>query len=444
MKKKIWMIVLALLTIAMIAGFVLYRQDQRDHYALSKKNGSYWLLSDVHFLDPKLHDDGSEFQFIKKTAAGKDLDYQVESLQAFVDKAIAEKPSGIIITGDLTLNGEKQSAKKMAQLFKPLKEKQIALYCIPGNHDIYDGWARNYHGDQKQKIPQLSPEDFKNYFPDGYQDSYSSDDKSISYAVSINSDYQFIFLDSNIYTIEPSTSAPVTAGELQPQTIRWLKEVLETGKRKKQTSLVFLHHNLLKHNPLLYKGYLLNNADSVKALLNDYQVPLAFSGHIHVQDIMKDRSQTDGLTEIVSSSFAIADHGYGVLNLSQKQLSYQRKTLNVDAWAKSKGKSDKNLLQHRRYLTDLFINDGEAMAYRQLLEKQLYDEAILDPIAAFIGQANYDYFTGQETTDKKTADEIKTSHPYRLIEKYSHFLRQYSDTIIYDNNLNDQKLVIKR
>lgn len=44
-----------------------------------------------------------------------------------------------MITGDLTFNGAKTSAKKFAELFAPLKKAGVALIAIPGNHDIFDG-----------------------------------------------------------------------------------------------------------------------------------------------------------------------------------------------------------------------------------------------------------------------------------------------------------------
>ena len=63
----------------------------------NKSQQTFFILSDTHFLAPELHDDGKAFTFIKGTAAGKDLDYQKASLEAFVATALRDKPDGIII-----------------------------------------------------------------------------------------------------------------------------------------------------------------------------------------------------------------------------------------------------------------------------------------------------------------------------------------------------------
>ena len=82
----------------------------------SKKKPILWLLSDTHLIADSLHDDGLAFQHMRNTSAGKDLDYQEIALTAFVRKVIQEKPTAVIITGDVTFNGAKIS-RKLAQLF---------------------------------------------------------------------------------------------------------------------------------------------------------------------------------------------------------------------------------------------------------------------------------------------------------------------------------------
>lgn len=405
----------------------------------NKSQQTFFILSDTHFLAPELHDDGKAFTFIKGTAAGKDLDYQKASLEAFVATALRDKPDGIIITGDLTLNGEKISAEKMVQLFAPLADAKIPLYCIPGNHDIHDGWARKYQGSEQKTTPQISPEDFKKIFSQGYQNALATAPEDLSYSLSINADYRLILLDSNLYTRDDSGSQPVTQGKLRDSTLKWLREQLEAAKEAKQHSLLFIHHNLLKHNPTVYKGYVLENAETVKKLLKDYDVPAVFSGHIHAQDIM----QEDGLTEIVSSSFAIIDHGYGVLTLSDSKIDYQRKTISVSSWAKSQTNLDeklkKKLSQHDDYLYHLFDQDGQRLAYQTLMEQGIYDEKTLEPVAQFVGQTNIDYFRGTDFISDEKLQTLKQQSGYQLLAKNSDFLKDYVDFALQDHNLNDQK-----
>lgn len=48
-----------------------------------------------------------------------------------------KKPAAIIVTGDITFNGERVSAEKFAEIFKPLTHTQVLV--LPENHDIFDG-----------------------------------------------------------------------------------------------------------------------------------------------------------------------------------------------------------------------------------------------------------------------------------------------------------------
>ncbi|WP_302373349.1 metallophosphoesterase [Enterococcus asini] len=394
---------------------------------------TFMLLTDVHFLAPELHDTGKAFTFIKATAAGKDLEYQTQSLQAFVAEALATKPQGVIITGDLTLNGEKISGEQLAKELAPLKEQGIALYCLPGNHDLYDGWARSFHGDKQAKTAQISPEDFKKIFPDGYKDSRSTAPDDLSYALSVSPDYRFVLLDSNHYPMTESRAQPATGGSIRDSTMTWLETQLKEAQQNHQQTLVFLHHNLLQHNDTVNQGYVLDNAVEVKKLLKDYGVKVVFSGHIHAQDIMAE----DDLTEIVTSSYNIIDHGYGLLKLSDSQVAYDRKTISVSDWAKGKPGLPAEVYQHDTYLKDLFLNDGERLAYETLLNQGITDKETLETGADFLGQVNLDFFQGNDERTTAEVAELKKDPGYQLLAQ-DKFLKDYLDGVLQDKNLADQ------
>lgn len=183
-------------------------------------NSKIYIISDTHLIADELHDNGSAFDQMRKTSAGKDLDYQELALSAFVRKILQDKPTALIITGDLTFNGEKLSAIKLAQIFSPLKKAGIHLWVIPGNHDIYDGWARKFSDNQQSRIDEISPEDWKEIFASTYADADNIDPSSLSYSVNLNDHYRLIFADSNIYGDHYSLTHPITNGRLTPETLR--------------------------------------------------------------------------------------------------------------------------------------------------------------------------------------------------------------------------------
>jgi hypothetical protein len=54
----------------------------------NESESEFWLLSDIHFLSAKLHDNGTAFSKFAEGAAGKEMLYQTESLEAFVAEAL--------------------------------------------------------------------------------------------------------------------------------------------------------------------------------------------------------------------------------------------------------------------------------------------------------------------------------------------------------------------
>ncbi|MFD2308085.1 metallophosphoesterase [Enterococcus termitis] len=440
--KKVSVFLIVCVTV--ILGAVIYsgKDKKTIEPTLYKKAAiEFWVLSDPHYLDKSLTDSGSAFEKIKQTAAGKDLEYQEESWQAFIATAIKKKPDMIIITGDLTLNGEKISAERLADFLKQLTDKGINVFVIPGNHDVNDGWARKFVEDKQEKTEAITIADFKEIFADfGYQNATNYDKHSLSYSVAVNSTYDFLFLDSNIYPedTEPQTR-PATGGTIRGKTMTWVKEQLDASKKAQKKTLVFMHHNIYAHNQLLSNGFIINNADEFKQVLTDYQVPVVFSGHIHAQDIMTETINDEKLTEIVSSSFSITPQGYGVVKLDGQSLDYQKATNDVDAWAKETGNTTPEVQQYKTYLETLFMEDGKKLGYGQLINAGLTDEQELDIAAEFIGRMNVRFFSGNDFSTDSEVAKIKAEQGYQIIEEHSSFLKEYIDSIIQDKNEEDNR-----
>lgn len=47
-----------------------------------------------------------------------------------------------------------------------------------------------------------------------------------------------------------------------------------------------MHHNLYRHNKVIYQGYILDNALALQGLLQKYNVKAVFSGHMHAQILL--------------------------------------------------------------------------------------------------------------------------------------------------------------
>lgn len=397
------------------------------------KKNSFWVISDTHLIADSLHDHGQAFSQMQKTSQGKDLYYQETALSAFVRMAQKKKPAAIIVTGDVTFNGERVSAEKFAEIFKPLKETQLLV--IPGNHDIYDGWAREFRGKKQYYAGQISPRMWRNIFKTSYENAVSVDDKSLAYSVQLNPDYLLILADSNDYGKEEATTAPATAGFLGKEQRRWIKAQLQYASENNLQVIFCMHHNLYAHNPAVNKGYVVDDYHELRKLLAQYNVKLVFSGHIHAQNIMLPQDPCPA-TEIVTSSFCSNDQGYGVVKVSPKEVSYTCHHFKMKDYLTDKEKQNWTLTHFHNYLENIQLGTISA----ELMQKDLYqnhdDIDTVRKMGRLFGEMNYHFFTGKNHIESEELQKLKKSPIYqRLIADNPHY-ELYLQTL-YDMSNHD-------
>ena len=398
------------------------------------KKTSFWVISDTHLIADSLHDHGQAFSQMQKTSQGKDLYYQETALSAFVRMAQKKKPAAIIVTGDVTFNGERVSAEKFAEIFKPLEETQLLV--LPGNHDIYDGWAREFRGKKQYYAGQISPRMWRNIFKTSYKNAVSVDDKSLAYSVQLNPNYLLILADSNDYGKEEATTAPATAGFLGREQRRWIKAQLQYASENNLQVIFCMHHNLYAHNPAVNKGYVVDDYRELRKLLAQYNVKLVFSGHIHAQNIMLPQDPCPA-TEVVTASFCSNDQGYGVVKVSPKEVSYTCYHFKMKDYLTDKEKQNWTLTHFHDYLENIQLGTISA----ELMQKDLYqnhdDLDTVRKMGRLFGEMNYHFFTGKNHIESEELQKLKKSPIYQLLiadnPHYELYLQTLYDMSNHDN-----------
>lgn len=398
------------------------------------KKTSFWVISDTHLIADSLHDDGQAFSQMQKTSQGKDLYYQETALSAFVRMAEEKKPAAIIVTGDVTFNGERVSAERFAEIFKPLTKTKLLV--LPGNHDIYDGWAREFHGKKQYYAGQISPRMWRNIFRTSYETAVSVDNSSLAYSVQLNPDYLLILADSNDYGKEESSTAPATTGFLGKEQRKWIKEQLQYASQNNLRVIFCMHHNLYAHNPAVNKGYVVDDYRELRKLLAQYNVKLVFSGHIHAQNIMSPQNSCPA-TEVVTACFCSNDQGYGVVKVSPKEISYTCHHFEMKDYLTDKEKQNWTLTHFHDYLENIQLGTISA----ELMQKDLYrnhdDLKSVRQMGRLFGEMNYHFFTGKNHIDFDELQKLKKSEIYqRLIlenPQYELYLQTLYDTSVHDN-----------
>lgn len=127
------------------------------------------VLSDIHVLESDLIADNKAYQ----DAMAKNLKMFNESEAIFnqeIKRVEEEKPDVLLLSGDLTKDGELESHKSVAAKLNALKKKmpKLKIYVTPGNHDIRNEDAYNYTA--KKDATRTEPEDFRKVYAVSYQD----------------------------------------------------------------------------------------------------------------------------------------------------------------------------------------------------------------------------------------------------------------------------------
>lgn len=329
------------------------------------------VASDLHYQSAQTTDYGKAFEKFVKEGDGKVNAYLPQLLDALIDELIAQKPDAFLLTGDITINGEKINHLELAKKLERLNQAGIQTLIIPGNHDINNYRGRLYFGDEETEAESISLEEFTQIYGDfGWNQAISRDAASFSYVYPLREKVWLMLLDTAQY--EPLN---IVDGAVRQETLHWMRENLETARRDGIQVVVSGHHNLLQESRMFTTMCVLENSSEVVELLEEYQVPLYVSGHLHLQRIQKHKREPGaegyGICEIVSDAVSIPPCQYGLLSWDVNgALTYETRQTDVSGWAGRSGQTDENLLDFEAY---------EKRYVRELIRDQILEQTVRVP-----------------------------------------------------------------
>jgi len=282
------------------------------------------VFSDPHYFDPSLGTEGKAFQTYLDNDRKLLRDSKV--LMETVISEIEKSNVGIILVpGDLTKDGEKINHEIMAEYFMTIEKSGKKVFVIPGNHDISNPEAFKYSGDQKERVPTVSPDEFASIYSDfGYGDALRRDKNSLSYVSEPFEGLWILGLDACRYKENPPEGHPITSGKFSKETLAWLEGVLQEARSGNKAVITMLHHGVLEHykkQKKLYGEYVVDDYKKVSSLLAKYGARLAFTGHFHAQDItMKKFRNQNFIIDIETGSLVTYPCPYRMVSISEDQI----------------------------------------------------------------------------------------------------------------------------
>lgn len=361
--------------------------------------------TDMHYLSQQLTDNSDAFVQMLLEGDGKMTHYSEEICNAFVEDVINQKPDAVLISGDITFNGEKLSHQDFVLKLKKIEEAGIDVLAIPGNHDVEYPFSRGYEGDYSYKTDYTTEADFAEYYKDfGPDIAYTKSPDGLSYIAKLGKD---IYVAA-IYTPQSFLSGAIAAEE---ETLSWLDT--ELGKLDENAKVVTLtHQNIVNHYPdeAFSMKYTITNNEELVEIYDRHNVALNLSGHIHLQSIAQTQS---GITDIATSSLTIRECQYGVLRITPEKMLYNTAKTDVQGWAAANGIADENFAEFDRFNDDFYFTSAYAKAAASLEEEKLTAEE-KDVLAALWANFNVHYFAG---TLNEFYPQMLESDGYKLLQE---------------------------
>ena len=356
------------------------------------------IATDLHLLSDQLFDFDPETMDAYVSGDGRLVFYTSEIMDALSTQLSVEKPDVLIISGDLTHNGEKKSHEVLSKKLKALEEEGVRVLVVPGNHDIENFLARSLEESKWVTTDTIVAKDFERLYKDfGYADAFERDPNGLSYVSELSEDLWVLMMDSNRYRI----GMPTGSGEIRDVSLEWMESILMKAQEKGIEVFSVMHHNLLIHSTNNYIGNTLNNYEDALELYDRYDVRLNFSGHIHAQGIVHSE-HSKPIYDVVTSSISISPIQYGWVTYQRENgFEYNIRQVDVQSWAIENGKTDLNLLNFKYYARDSFKALSYGRTLETLTELALYDVEMNELLASSMSEVNAYYFPGHIANERE-------------------------------------------
>lgn len=444
-RRKFFSVLYFILAIILLDGCdSYYNKAPVKDMIESGENINIFVATDIHYLAKDLNDNGKAFQTYLSTGDGKQLNYVEEIVDSFINDIKNNKPDLLIISGDLTNNGEKESHLELANKLASIeKTTGTRVFVIPGNHDIQNPWARGFKDEEQYVTDSISSDDFKKIYKDfGYKEAVSKDRSTLSYMVAPSKDVWLLMLDTNVYKSNYKYGAPATYGKISEETYKWVRECSKLAKKNNARIITVMHHNLLNHNMVLNYGFTLDDNEEAVGIFKESGINLVLSGHVHMQDIKFSKEDTDPIYDIATSSLSVYPVQYGILKYQPGQgFDYSTAQVDVEGWAKKAGIADKNIINFNEYNKNFFSNVSYKKTYDSLTDIGIYSEEDKKLMAETMSLLNINYFAG---TTSSIRDKVIETEGYKLWRTASEpdFLTRYVHSMIYNYDINNNELYI--
>ncbi len=236
------------------------------------------VLTDTHYYSKENGTSGKAYD----TANLKSQKLLAESAEVLQQAFNQIKTDIVLISGDLTNNGELNSHREFIAMLRDLKLKGKRVYVITATHDFRcGGVADGYKGDEKYQVPAATRDMlFDMYREFGPDEAIAVHPQSMSYIVQLAEGYRLFALndDSNLNG----------KSGFSDECFEWITKQAQKAREENQFIIAMTHHPLIAPSPiyeLIGKGDMLGDYKTRIEQLADIGIQFIFTGHTHIQNV---------------------------------------------------------------------------------------------------------------------------------------------------------------
>ena len=244
------------------------------------KEFSFFVVADTHYFKNSLGAYGKEYENFMDYEQKCFAETESMNIALFDYLAANDKADTIIIAGDLSFNGEKESHKAFSALLRDFKQKTgKRIFVVTAGHDAdtntfaYDDTGRI--SPEGTKFDELY--DFYREF--GYDDAIAFNREHLSYVAELSDDIRLLVICND--TAEGSNQ------EYDDDFCDWIEKQADKAREDGKLMLAMEHYPVLAGQPILnvFPDARVKNSKKFVELLADNGVHLIFTGHMHNQSI---------------------------------------------------------------------------------------------------------------------------------------------------------------
>ena len=270
------------------------------------------VISDLHVMAPQLLvSEGKAFEdYLIKDR--KMLRESAEILETLVTDILDIRPHLVLVTGDLTKDGERVSHQLVVKQLQRLVDAGIQVLVVPGNHDINNPDARIYDGETASPTDTITRSEFAELYKEmGYDGQSRRDPDTLSYCRDVTDNLTILAVDACMDRLNTFVSRGdardhcKTSGSLEPSSQQWLVEQAAAATAAGKRVIAMMHHHLVPHfhmEDTLAAPYMVDDAGQLCQRLVQAGVHVIFTGHLHISDISQTNLRDGQMVEVATAA----------------------------------------------------------------------------------------------------------------------------------------------